>query len=414
MPTDIFVVGGGVAGLTLARDLAIGGRRVHVIEREEVTGGQVAGLNVDSHQIDAAAESFATRTDAVSGLITELGLADRIVAPLASPAWVFHEDGTSTPLPATGLLGVPSSPFAADVRGSIGVIGAARAWADRLLPRSVGAEAQSFGELVTARMGSRVSSRLVAPITRGVHSVEPTALPISSAHPALADLVHRHGSLARAVKHIRQNAPAGSAVASLRGGMHTLPLAIAASAMNAGVEIHRGATATDISHDQVTFGGSTYRGEVVMAAPSAGHPTRAVTLVTIVASAPLWDHAPRGTGVLIARDAAGVHARALTHVSAKWAWVAKAFEGKHVVRLSYDGECVDAVSYAVNDAATVMGAAPDAVHTVLECKWLRAAPDPTAAKASMRTTGEAVSGTGLASVVAHARRTATEMLTTTS
>lgn len=410
MASDIFVVGGGVAGLTLARDLAIGGRRVHVIEREEFVGGQVTSIDVDSHQLDAAAESFATRTDAVPQLIAELGLADSVISPLDSPAWIYHDDGSASALPATGLLGVPSSPLARDVRGSIGWLGALRAAADGLLPRRVGSEATSFGELVTARMGARVARDLVAPITRGVHSMQPDALPISSAHPALIRLLSEKGSLARAVAEVRRSAPAGAAVASLAGGMNTLPMALVRGATAAGVELHRGVTATDISPDSVSFGGKTHNGEVIMAAPPAGALTRNVTLVTVVASAPAWRDAPRGTGVLVAAGSPGVRARALTHVSAKWQWVGHAFAGREVVRLSYDGHDAEARSHAGRDAALLMGSEPDAVHTVLERQWSRATPLTDAARGSMRWVGESASGTGLAAVVAHARRTAAEIL----
>ncbi len=408
MPSDVFIVGGGVAGLTLARDLARGGRTVHVIEREERAGGQVAAIDVESHQLDAAAESFATRTTAVSGLIDELGLSDQIIHPLDAPAWIYREDGTMLPLPATGLLGIPSSPFASDVRASIGLVGAARAWADQLLPRSVGADATTLGDLVTARMGRRVTDRLVGPITRGVHSAEPGALALAAAHPSLAAR-HSH-SLARSIRHIRRTAPAGSAVASLRGGMHTLPLALAASAAEAGVQIHRGVTATDISADSVTFHGSTHRGDVIMAAPPAGAPARDVTLVTVVASAPAWRQAPRGTGVLVTRGTHRVSARALTHVSAKWEWVSRAFTGKQVVRLSYDGDTRDPRAQAVNDASLLMGSEPEAVHTVLTRRWARAVALTEAERGTMRWVGESVSGTGLAAVVAHARRTAADIL----
>lgn len=409
MPSDIFIVGGGVAGLTLARDLALGGRRVHVIEREERTGGQVTAIDVEAHQLDAAAESFATRTSAVSDLIDELGLTDRIISPLDAPAWIYREDGTTTPLPATGLLGVPSSPFAADVRASIGVIGAARAWADVILPRRIGSAATTFGDLVTARMGRRVTDRLVGPITRGVHSTDPQDLAIAAAHPALASRSSR--SLARAIREIRRTAPAGSAVASLRGGMHTLPIALAASAAAAGVEIHRGVTATDVSPSDVTFGGAAHRGEVIMAAPPAGASTRDVTLVTVVASAPAWAEAPRGTGVLVTRGASNVSARALTHVSAKWSWLSRAFSGRQVVRLSYDGATAEPLAKAVNDASALMGSAPEVVHTVLERRWARATPSAERDRGTMRWVGEAVAGTGLAAVIAHARRTATDILT---
>ncbi len=61
-----------------------------------------------------------------------------------------------------------------------------------------------------------------------------------------------------------------------------------------------------------------------------------VVLATLVLDAPALDAAPRGTGVLVAEGAPGVGAKALTHGTAKWAWLAEAAgPGRHVVRLSY-------------------------------------------------------------------------------
>ena len=46
--------------------------------------------------------------------------------------------------------------------------------------------------------------------------------------------------------------------------------------------------------------------------------------------------APRGTGVLVAPQSPGVQAKALTHATAKWAWLAdRTGPGRHVLRLSY-------------------------------------------------------------------------------
>ncbi|MCU1477366.1 MAG: hypothetical protein JWQ64_2059 [Subtercola sp.] len=62
----------------------------------------------------------------------------------------------------------------------------------------------------------------------------------------------------------------------------------------------------------------------------------AVTLATLVLNAPELDAAPRGTGVLVAEDVQTVGAKALTHATAKWPWLARdAGPGHHVVRLSY-------------------------------------------------------------------------------
>ncbi len=49
-----------------------------------------------------------------------------------------------------------------------------------------------------------------------------------------------------------------------------------------------------------------------------------VALVTLVVDAPALDKHPRGTGMLVSEEATAVRAKALTHATAKWQWVADA------------------------------------------------------------------------------------------
>ncbi|WP_034229511.1 FAD-dependent oxidoreductase, partial [Actinotalea ferrariae] len=70
---DVVVVGAGVAGLVVARDLAARGRRVLLLERDARPGGCVASVQVAGLTVDAGAESFATRSSVVPDLLAELG-----------------------------------------------------------------------------------------------------------------------------------------------------------------------------------------------------------------------------------------------------------------------------------------------------------------------------------------------------
>jgi oxygen-dependent protoporphyrinogen oxidase len=61
-----------------------------------------------------------------------------------------------------------------------------------------------------------------------------------------------------------------------------------------------------------------------------------VSLVTMVVDLPELDRRPRGTGILVAPQTPGIKAKALTHATAKWDWLAdEAGPGTHVLRLSY-------------------------------------------------------------------------------
>src|SRR5690606_35006335 len=104
---DAIVVGAGIAGLTVARDLAMGGLSVLVLERSGSAGGNARSITVAGVELDAGAESFATRRDTVASLVRELGLGDDLVTPQADGAWLFRSDGSAHPLPRTGVLGIP-------------------------------------------------------------------------------------------------------------------------------------------------------------------------------------------------------------------------------------------------------------------------------------------------------------------
>jgi oxygen-dependent protoporphyrinogen oxidase len=391
------VIGGGIAGLIVALRLAQAGRRVTLLEATDRLGGQLAPQRVAGVELDAGAESFATRGTAIAALIDELRLAPDVVTPRPVPAWLHRARGPAVPLPAAGLLGIPANPLAPDVVRAIGLAGAWRARLDGILPRAVGSDAATLGELVAARMGRAVLDGLVAPVARGVYSREPGDLALAVAAPTLLERLREHGSLAAAVRGLRANAPAGSLVASLRGGMFRLADALADACRRSGVDIRMGVRVDEVPP-----------GAVLAAATPATPPGQPITVVTLVVRTPLLDGAPRGTGVLVA-PGSGVDARALTHLTAKWQWLADAFGGDHAVRLSYDGVPADPIAQALRDASTIFDAAlPDPIDSAVRT-WHRPVPEPH--DHAMTRTGEPVAGSGLAAVVAHAEATAAAILT---
>lgn len=399
MPTETVVVGGGVAGLVVARRLALAGRAVRVLEASDRLGGQLAPQTIAGVQLDAAAESFATRGGGVLPLLVELGLDADVVAPEPGTAWVQRARGGAVALPAAGLLGIPADPRDPFVVDALGSRGALRAQGDELLGPEVGADARTLADLVIARMGEAVLDTLVAPVVRGVYSREARDLPLDEAHPRLRTALAEHGTLAGAVRALRAAAPAGSLVAGLRGGMFRLVDALAADLARLGVAVETGVAAESIPDD------------AVLAAPRPGvAPAREVTLVTLVLEAPELDGAPRGSGLLVAEGSA-VLARALTHLTAKWAWVADTLPGRHALRLSYDACPGDPVGCALADASTMFGVELPAPIDATVRTWRRPAPDP-AAFVGPRV-GEPVAGVGLASVIPHAERVAVDLLDST-
>lgn len=487
--TDVVVVGGGVAGLVSALECAKIGLKVTLLERRDVLGGCVGRIELDGLVLDSGAESFATRGGAVAELIAELGLADAVESPNPAGAWLVWPTGgqrgvgaklDAAPLPKTGMLGIPANPLGDDVRRIIGWNGSSRAYLDRLKPILRIGRAHSLGELVRDRMGEAVLNRLVTPISAGVYSTNPDDLDLDVVAPGLNEAMTRTGSLSGGVGQLLEERKAGTAVQGLAGGMHTLVDALLAQLARFDVDLVTGADVTDLArtddgwrvsatvaaaaretepetelaaeptHDAATAsGGSTFVVDArfaLLASPAAAsrhllvealegwsevsewRAAASVEIVTLVLDAPALDDAPRGTGVLVAADATGVTAKALTHSTAKWSWLAARAEGRHVVRLSYgragepnplDGlSDADLRALVLADASALLGVALDdaAIRALGRAAWrdalsqatigqrdrVRALEEALAAEPGIEVTGSWVAGTGLASVVPHA------------
>ena len=358
------VVGGGISGLIAARDLARRGLAVTLLEAGASLGGCVGTHSVAGLTLDSGAESFATRSRAVPDLIEELGLSGAVVNPNRDGAWLqLSGDDVAAAaqrMPQTGMLGIPADPRAPEIVRAIGRAGAARAALDRILP--VGSlarkESVSLGEVVRARMGDAVLRRLVAPVVGGVYSSDPDVLDVDLVAPGLRAALAKHGSLAAAVGAMRAAAPAGSTVAGLAGGMGMLSRALEEDLAALGVKIDTGVAVESVQRGAdgwiVSAAGRTLSADALVMAtdgPTAVElladtvpelaaarpgPGPGVALVTLVVDQPDLDANPRGTGVLVAEDVEAVDAKALTHATAKWQWLADSTgPGTHVLRLSY-------------------------------------------------------------------------------
>jgi oxygen-dependent protoporphyrinogen oxidase len=405
---DHIVVGGGVAGLVLSRRLAMAGRKVVLFEESDRLGGQVRTVEIAGVRVDAGAEAFATRGGVVARLATEIGLGGDIVAPADRPAWLFRRDGTTVALPAVGMLGVPGVPLAADVIAAIGTRAAMRAELDVVMPGVIGAKAATLGEVVRRRMGPAVLEGLVDPVVRGVHSTSADELPLDRAHPGLRAALLREGSLSHAVLSLRERAVAGSQVAGIRGGITRIVEALVADLELFGVDVRLGTRLdpADLAPDRA----GDAEGRVVLAAAPPSSADRRVTVVLLAVRQPALDAAPRGTGLLVAAGAPGVQARALTHLTAKWEWLRERAGDLHLLRLSYDGhDLTDAAEIARRDAATLLGVPLENALDTAILRWTRSA-QATHAVDGMSRIGEAVSGTGLAAVVARAEAEAERLL----
>lgn len=431
------VVGGGVAGLVAARDIARAGSPVIVLEGD-TPGGAVRSRTLDGLTLDVGAEGFATRGGAVADLLTELDLAERVASPRPVGTWVHRPEG-ATRIPDGAVLGIPTdlADTSLDVLGAEAVV---RARQDETLGPSVGADAETLGALVRTRMGEAVLRAWCAPLVAGVHRLDVDDVHPEALLPGLLERVRERGSLAGALRG------GGGQLAGLSGGVSQLIDALVGELTTLGGQlVTLGAVAVEPdlqgwrvrpSDDAVI-----HAERLLLACPPWWWPSgvpdavaalarrwpkpRPVDLVTLVLA---HDGGGRRSGAIVADGGGRVLARALTYSSAKWAWLAEDAGERAVVRLTYDAVAEpddDLVGRAVLDAAALTGASWTASDVLAadRTRWsmprsavepglelLRTAMhDALAGVPLLEATGGWLAGTGLAWTVADARAAAARL-----
>ncbi|TQJ74732.1 FAD-dependent oxidoreductase [Streptomyces sp. SLBN-31] len=101
---DVAVIGGGIAGLTAARNLVAGGRTVAVLEARDRVGGRVVNLSLANGGVTEGGGEFIGPTqDRIKALADSLGVATFTTYNTGKN--LLYKDGTRTPYATDGLLG---------------------------------------------------------------------------------------------------------------------------------------------------------------------------------------------------------------------------------------------------------------------------------------------------------------------
>lgn len=443
----IVVVGAGIAGLVAARELAQQGVRVRVLEASDLFGGSLQSASVGPIDVDVGAEAFAVTRPEALDLIDDVGLTHRIVFPRRTDARVLA-NGSRLALPPA-LLGIPvdlSSPQLAAIVGKTGVDDAIRRDA-RPLPTAIDPRI-TLGQLARDRLGNAVLAGIVAPVVGGVHAIDPDLVEAEAIVPGLLAALRAKGSLAAAALHLRSvSGVPGSAVAGLEGGMTTLITALVADLRHRGVTLQPSTSVSSIRGNLTGWRVVAGREEIdasavilALGAPSAARllaeeapavsdrlaeiSVGDVAVVTAVVSSVELDEDPVGSGVLVCAGTDGVRAKALTHATAKWEWIRRAYgPGRHLVRLSYgrngrvDEDLAELPKIALADLQRIAGISIGTFDDVRVTTWrqslvqqrvghrdnIAALRDAAEACSSLAIAGAGLGGNGIAGTIAQAR-----------
>jgi oxygen-dependent protoporphyrinogen oxidase len=443
-PRRAVVVGGGIAGLTAARELAAAGREVVVLEGSPRIGGKLLTAEVAGVCVDVGAESMLARRPEGMDLAREVGLGLVHPASTASAVWTR---GALRPLPRS-VMGVPVDPDQVAASGILDDAGVDRLRHERTGP-DIGDEDVSVGDLVADRLGGEVVDRLVEPLLGGVYAGHARLLSARATVPQL--VAWSRGSLVAGAADALAASTGAPVFAGIDGGMGRLPRAVAS-----GLDVRTDATVRALRRTPDGFalvvGPTTAEqelvaDEVVLATPAA--PTaRLLQMVAPVAAAelaaiesasmavvtlafPAQDVGGLGGSGFLVPPVDGRTIKASTFSFNKWEWVREAGGGLLLLRTSigrHREESVlqvadeDLVAASLADLRDATGLAARPVDTHVQ-RWGGGLPQyavghldrvariraAVAEAPGLGVCGAAYDGVGIPAVIASARRAVADL-----
>lgn len=360
---DVVVVGGGIAGLSAARDLALAGRDVLLLEASRDLGGKLRTGSVAGLSVDVGAEAMLNRRPEGVGLAAEMGL--DVVHPTSATSRILSR-GALRPMPRS-LMGLPFDVDEVERSGILSPEGLARLRAET--PGAPVAGDASVGDLLAERLGAEVVQRLTEPLLGGVYAGHAHEISARAALPPLLAMAARGPLLPQAAALPTSDVPV---FAGLVGGMGTWP---ARFTDTAGLVCRTGATVRALrpaaGRWSLTVGPTTHEetivaDHVVLASPAAATarllgevaPGAARALSAIEAASvavvtfaydrrALPEEASSMSGFLVPPIEPSA-IKAATYSFAKWAWVGGLDPDVRVLRTSL-GRHRDVASLQVSD-----------------------------------------------------------------
>lgn len=412
----VVVVGAGITGLTAAFTLAT--KRpdldVVVLEASERVGGKILTTPFAGRPVDCGADAFLARVPEGLELCRELGLDTILTSPAQKSAYVWVNSGLRR-LPAGLVLGVPTDLDALAASGIVSADGLARASQDLTRTEWVdsangadpdGADDQSVGALIRARLGNEVHEKLVSPLLSGVNAGDADHLSLAAGAAQIAVAARRSPSLITALREQSAATPNNPETPVFHGipvGTQTLTDLILARLTQANVPVHLSCPATSLTRDGDSWKLSTPLGaltadDVILSLPAhqsarllesiAPEPASdlgsleyaSAAMVTLAVSKTSLGVPLDASGFLVAQTDPLPTLTACSWASAKWAHlddpevaILRVSAGKHGDTHALDLDDASLVAALSTDLATTMGidAAPIASRVT---RWIDALP----------------------------------------
>lgn len=223
MKRSVAVIGGGVAGLTVAYELMERAERfpgsveIHCFEATDRVGGSIRSESAQGFLCEWAANGFLDDAPAMVTLARRLGLQTIGARATAARRFLFRK-GRLREIPLT-----PRAFLSSDV---LSLAGRLRLLAEPLIPkRRHAARPESVFDFAARRMGHRAAELLIDAWVGGIYAGDARRLSFQACFPKLQQMELEHGSLFRALLR-KRGGPRGN-LTSFPAGMQELTDALA-------------------------------------------------------------------------------------------------------------------------------------------------------------------------------------------
>ncbi len=230
---DVAVVGGGIAGLTLAWRLQQQRPELllTVLEASDRPGGRIRTERLEHDDgrfvIDLGADSMVNTKPWGRELCCDLGLADELISVEPSPApTAIWRTGYPVDLPAGLTLLAPTQPEPFLQSPLLSDEGKRRALREPEIPARESDADESLGSFIRRRFGREYLDGIGEPLLAGIYNADPNELSLMCSFPNFRNLERMHGSVIRGAQQLPAS-PGTPPFSALRSGMQRLPDALA-------------------------------------------------------------------------------------------------------------------------------------------------------------------------------------------
>lgn len=229
MPQHVVIVGGGIAGLSAAYDLARAGIPHTLFEKMPRLGGVIETRIEDGCVLECGPDSFISSKPEALALVKELGLEGEIIGSNDHQRTThILKHGELVPLPEGVMMIVPTKVMPM-VKSNLLSWRTKIGMGFELLRRPKKYPDRSVAEFVVDHFGQETLDYLAEPLLSGVYGGDPRELSVASVLPRFVDMETNTGSLGRAVMTAKRppSSPGSSLFKTLASGLGTMIEALA-------------------------------------------------------------------------------------------------------------------------------------------------------------------------------------------